>query len=116
MKKSITLSLLFASSIAGFTYGQGTTQRPTLEKNIENYNPSRPAKVDSYQQPYIIQDKKLATFFISGSIPPSFPKYNYDLNKEDNAKMIKNWLNQNGNMSLLSNEGLAKLEELKNKK
>lgn len=116
MKKSITLSVLFISSIVGFTYAQENNQQPILEKNIENFHPSRPANVDSYQQPYIIQDKKLATFFKSGSIPSSFPKYNYDLNKEDNAKLIKNWLNQDGNMALLSNEGMAKLEEIKHKK
>lgn len=115
-----TLSTIFALVLVGsMNIVSAQSEQNTnskVHKNISDYNPERPMVVDAYQPPYIISDKKLATYFKSGSIPSSFPKYNYDWTKEENVKLVKQWFSDENNLNLLSEEGKAKLEEVKAKK
>lgn len=115
MKSIVTLSflLLFGSMFTNAS-AQGNND-PQLSKTISDYQTTKPMVVNSYQQPYIIKDKKLATFFKSGAIPASFPKYDYDLSKKDNKTLIKKWYNTGDNKEMLSSAGRTKVAELQEK-
>lgn len=117
MKTLSTILIIVLIGSFNYAFAQNTSSNdPRVQKNISDYNPQRPMVVDSYQPPYFISDKKLATYFKGGAIPTSFPKYNYDLPKQDNVDLVRSWLNNNDNYNMLNEEGKAKIEEIKNKK
>ena len=115
MKPIVFASLILLLIGLSFNAKAQTPSSPDLPENISDYQTTKPMVVNSYQQPYIIKDKKLATFFKSGTIPASFPKYNYDLTKKENKTLIKEWYHNGDNKELLSPIGREKVAELENK-
>ncbi len=117
MKTLSTILAIVLLATVNYSFAQNSENKdPRAQQNISDYNPERPMTLSTYQPPYFISDKKLATYFQSGSIPTSFPKYNYDLPKKDNVEMVKSWLEITANYNLLTDEGKSKIEEIKNKK
>jgi len=64
-----------------------------------------------YAPLYVVSDKKLPLFFLSGEIPADFPKYDSNLSKNKNVKIALKWLNEPTNYSLLTDEGKKKVDE-----
>lgn len=113
MKTLASFSILLVFTLISVNSFSQNVKNADLPKNVSEYNKTeRPMVVDSYQQPYIIKDKKLATYFKTGVIPASFPKYDYAITKKENIELVKVWLDTPGNMNLLSDTGKAKVAEL----
>lgn len=115
MKTILTIGILLLMSSLVIQVKAQTSNDPNLPKNISDYSKEKPMVVDGYQQPYIIKDKKLATYFKSGQIPTDFPKFDYSKTKKENKGLIKDWYYKGNNKDLLSPEGRAKVAELQNK-
>lgn len=118
MKKFILTSILITLSTVLFTANAQTSNDPQLPENISDYNTKKPVVVQTHasnQKVYIVDQKQLMSYFIDHSIPSDFPKYDYSLTKKENLGLIKQWLETPGNQELLSDEGKAKVAELKEK-
>jgi len=61
------------------------------------------------EKEYFTDTKTLVTFFVSGTIPADFPKYDSKLDKEVNKKAVAVWAKKPANNALLSEKGKAKL-------
>jgi hypothetical protein len=48
-----------------------------------------------YYSEYVVRPEKLKTFFIDGSIPSSFPKYDKYKSYEENKAIAKSWAKVN---------------------
>ena len=62
------------------------------------------------QGEYIKDVKTLSTFFLSGSIPADFPKYDNKFDKEANKKAVVIWAKKPNNNALISEKGKTKLK------
>lgn len=116
MKKPIFFCLFL---VAFLTIQNISAQKiETLES--PEYKRERPVRVEAlppYNPLYIISVKKLPSYFISGEIPESFPKYDPSLKKGANKKIALEWCIVPSNRVLLTENAKArvdaKLEELK---
>lgn len=118
MKKPIFFCLFLVAFLT--TQNISAQKIETLES--PEYKRERPVRVEalpSYNPLYIISVKKLPSYFISGEIPESFPKYDPSLKKGANKKIALEWCVVPSNRALLTENGKArvdaKLEELKAK-
>jgi len=62
-----------------------------------------------YYSEYVVRPEKLKTFFIDGSIPSSFPKYDKYKSYEENKAIAKSWAKVN--KSLIKKEFWFKFED-----
>lgn len=62
-----------------------------------------------YYSEYVVRPEKLKTFFIDGSIPASFPKYDKYKSYEENKAIAKSWAKVN--KSLIKKEFWFKFED-----
>ena len=118
MKKPI-LSCLF---LAGFSITQTVNAQKIETLESPEYKRERPVRVEvlpPYIPLYVISDKELPTYFISGEIPESFPKYDPNIKKGANKKIALEWCSIPTNRALLTDDAKvrvdAKLEEIKAK-
>jgi len=51
-----------------------------------------------YYSEYVVMPEKLKTFFHSGEIPTSFPKYDKYKTYDENKVIAKNWAKENKNL------------------
>ena len=116
MKKPI----LFCLFLAGFLFAQNISAQKIETLESPEYKRERPVRVEvlpPYIPLYVISDKELPTYFISGEIPESFPKYDPNIKKEANKKIAMEWCIVPSNRALLTEDAKvrvdAKLEELK---
>jgi hypothetical protein len=61
-------------------------------------------------QEYFKDVKTLKTFFISGEVPATFPKYDNTLDKVGNKELVKKWINIPANKDLLTQEAKDKFD------
>jgi len=120
MKKSI---LLFGVAIAFSFANSAIGQQITNLQDSPTSTVEKPYDVEvkpAYVPLYVISDKKLPEFFISGEIPSSFPKYDGNLKKGKNMKIAGQWYSVPANRALLTEDAKlhfdAKIEELQAKK
>lgn len=118
MKKPIFFCLFLVAFLT--TQNISAQKIETLES--PEYKSERPIRVEAlppYNPLYIISVKKLPSYFISGEIPESFPKYDPSLKKGANKKIALEWCIVPSNRALLTENAKArvdaKLEELKAK-
>lgn len=114
IKLSIFVCLLLTSTSS---FSQQNGGEMVLPENISDYSSStkKPIEMRAYRTKYIVDNKKLMSYFKSGQIPSSFPTYNYEISKEENIKLIKNWISKDNNEDLLSEDGKVKVAEVKEK-
>ena len=117
--KKFVLSSLF---LVAFSFTQNISAQKIETLESPNYKRERPVRVEvlpQYIPLYVISDKELPTYFISGEIPESFPKYDPNIKKAANKKIAIEWCIVPSNRTLLTEEAKArvdgKLEELKAK-
>ena len=119
MKKPI----LFCLFLVAFSITQNISAQKIEVLESPEYKRERPVKVEvlpSYVPLYVVSDKELPSFFISGEIPESFPKYDPSLKKEANKKNAMEWCIVPINRALLTEDAKArvdaKLDEWKSNK
>jgi hypothetical protein len=64
----------------------------------------------AYVPLYVISDKELPSFFTSGEIPESFPKYDPSLKKGANKKIAIEWCIVPSNRALLTEDAKARVD------
>jgi len=64
---------------------------------------------------YFKDVKTLQTYFASGEIPGSFPKYDSSLDKVGNQELVKTWVKVPANYELLSQLGKDKFKASQSK-
>lgn len=118
MKKPILLYLF----LVAFSITQNISAQKIEVLESPEYTRERPVKVEAlpaYVPLYVISDKELPSYFISGEIPQSFPKYDGRLKKGENIKIAAQWYSVFENRDLLTEEAKVhfdtKIAELKNK-
>jgi len=67
----------------------------------------------SSDQEYFKDVKTLKTFFVSGEIPGSFPKYDNTLDKVGNKELVKKWIKIPANYDMLTQESKDKFARKK---
>ncbi len=118
MKKPI----LFCLFLVAFLITQNISAQKIEVLESPEHTRERPVKVEvlpSYVPLYVVSVKELPSYFISGEIPESFPKYDPSFKKAVNKKIAMEWCIVPSNRALLT-EGTkarldAKLDELKAK-
>jgi hypothetical protein len=118
MKKPI-LPCLF---LVAFSFTQNISAQKIETLESPEYKMERPLRVEalpSYVPLYVISVKELPSYFVSGEIPESFPKYDPNLKTAANKKIAIEWCIIPSNRALLTEDAKArvdaKLEELKAK-
>jgi hypothetical protein len=118
MKKPI----LFCLILVAFSITQNISAQKIEVLESPEYTRERPVKVEvlpSYSPLYVISVKELPSYFISGEIPESFPKYDPSLKKGANKEIALEWCIVSSNRALLTEDAKAlidaKLDELKAK-
>jgi len=106
--------------VSVFLFAQNISAQKIETLESPEYKRERPVRVEvlpPYIPLYVISDKELPTYFISGEIPESFPKYDPNIKKEANKKIAMEWCIVPSNRALLTEDAKvrvdAKLEELK---
>lgn len=109
MKKPI----LFYLFLVAFSINQNiSAQKIETLESPENKR-ERPVRVEAlppHNPLYIISVKKLPSYFISGEIPESFPKYNPSLKKGANKKIAVEWCIVPSNRALLTEDAKARVD------
>ena len=115
--KKLILPCLF---LVAFSFTQNISAQKIETLESPKYKRERPVRVEvlpSYVPLYVISDKELPSYFISGEIPASFPKYNPNLKKSANKKIAIEWCIVPSNRALLTEDAKARVdakqEELK---
>jgi len=119
--KKITLSI---AVLAAFTLANNAFGQQAMELQHEPvYRGTKPYDVEvkkAYVPLYVISDKELPGYFISGKIPESFPKYDGNLKKGRNQRIAAEWYSIPENRALLTEDAKkhfdAKIKELQAKK
>jgi len=91
-----------------------TVNGQTIEtQDKPEFNGVRPYEVKvqpAYVPLYAISDKKLPSFFKSGEIPASFPKYDAKLEKGPNNRIALEWFLKPENNKLLTDEAKQRID------
>ena len=109
MKKPI----LFCLFLVAFLITQNISAQKIEVLESPEYTRERPVKVEvlpSYVPLYVISVKELPSYFISGEIPESFPKYDPSLKKGANKKIALEWCIVPSNRALLTEDAKARVD------
>lgn len=106
MKTPIILLTIILAGISQLSFGQETKRVHTEEPSKVILPKSKESKNTQYKQMYFIKEEQLKKYFKSGKVENYFPAYNYAVSKEENQKVIQNWLAKKENKKTLTKEGL----------
>ena len=109
MKKPI----LFCLILVAFSITQNISAQKIEVLESPEYTRERPVKVEvlpSYAPLYVISVKELPSYFMSGEIPESFPKYDPSLKKGANKKIAVEWCIVPSNRALLTEDAKARVD------
>lgn len=114
MKKVFSLALFVGILVLSTN---GVAQEKIKAENLAKEIPTsheKPSTLETkppYIPMYVVSDKELPSYFLSGEVPVDFPKYDGNKTKQENVVIALKWCNEPDNYALLTDAGKQKVDD-----
>ena len=109
MKIIFTTILFFVSLSISAQVNSNKSVQVLPKSGIKSQTHTKPKPEGKYYSEYVVRPEKLKTFFESGIIPATFPKYDKLKTYDENKSIAKDWAK--ANKSLIKKEFWFKFED-----